>query len=101
MSKSRHNVITPDEIADRYGADSLRVYELFVVPFEDNVQWTEEGISGAHRFLNRIWRWALKVLPEYDPGWQDRLPETGIGADERRLRRKLHQTIRKVGEDLE
>jgi leucyl-tRNA synthetase len=100
MSKSRGNVITPDEIAERYGADSLRVYEMFVVPFEETVQWTEEGISGAHRFLGRIWRWAIQVLPEYDPGWRERLSSVAAGR-ERAIRRKLHQTIRKVGEEIE
>src|SRR5205823_7768886 len=85
----------------KYGADSLRVYEMFVVPFEETVQWTEEGINGAFRFLNRVWRWAADVLPEYDPTWRDRLSGTEIGPAERRIRRKLHQTIRKVGEDIE
>jgi leucyl-tRNA synthetase len=101
MSKSKHNVVTPDEMAAKYGADSLRVYEMFVVPFEETVQWTEEGINGAHRFLNRIWRWAMNATPLYDAGWRDHLPgEEAPGAD-RKIRRKLHQTIRKVGEDIE
>jgi leucyl-tRNA synthetase len=101
MSKSRGNVITPDEIAERYGADSLRVYEMFVVPFEDTVQWTEEGINGAHRFLNRVWRWSAAALASYDPHWRESLAPAEIGPPERRVRRKLHQTIRKVGADLE
>jgi leucyl-tRNA synthetase len=101
MSKSRYNVITPDEIAERYGADSLRVYEMFVVPFEENVQWTEEGINGAFRFLSRVWRWTTSALPEYDPAWREHLPGIAMGPGERKIRRKLHQTIRKVGEDIE
>ena len=71
MSKSRYNVITPDEIAEKYGADSLRIYEMFVVPFEETVQWTEEGIKGAFRFLSRIWRWTTGTLSEYDPAWRE------------------------------
>jgi leucyl-tRNA synthetase len=101
MSKSLYNVITPDEMADRYGADSLRVYEMFVVPFEETVQWTEEGINGAHRFLNRVWRWTTGVLPDYDPHWREQLAGAEPSPDERKIRRKLHQTIRKVSEDLE
>jgi len=101
MSKSRGNVITPDEIADRYGADSLRVYEMFVVPFEETVKWTEEGIHGAHRFLGRVWRWAAQALPVYDPGWRDRLAGAASAPEARRIRRKLHQTIRRVGDELE
>jgi leucyl-tRNA synthetase len=101
MSKSKRNVITPDEIAEKFGADSLRVYEMFVVPFEENVQWTEEGINGAYRFLNRVWRWTVDVLPEYDPTWREHLAGIESGPAERKIRRKLHQTIRKVGEDIE
>src|SRR5207249_659880 len=74
MSKSKGNVITPDAIAERFGADSLRLYEMFVVPFEENVQWTEDGINGAFRFLNRVWRWTASVLPEFDPNWRATLP---------------------------
>ncbi len=56
MSKSRGNVITPEKIVDQYGADSLRVYELFMAPFEQDVDWSEAGIHGARRFLNRVWK---------------------------------------------
>ncbi|MCE5192445.1 MAG: leucine--tRNA ligase [Candidatus Cryosericum sp.] len=55
MSKSRHNVITPDEVVEQYGADTLRLYELFMAPFEQEVAWSKEGISGAHRFVKRLW----------------------------------------------
>ena len=101
MSKSKGNVVTPDEIAEKYGADSLRVYEMFVAPFEDDVQWTEEGMHGAFRFVNRVWRWATGALPVFDPGWRERLSGRATGPEAQGVRRKLHQTIRKVGEDLE
>jgi leucyl-tRNA synthetase len=55
MSKARGNVITPDSIVDQYGADALRVYVLFMAPFEQDVDWSEAGINGARRFLNRVW----------------------------------------------
>lgn len=100
MSKSKGNVVTPDEMAEKYGADSLRVYEMFVAPFEDDVQWNEEGINGAFRFVNRVWRWMMAALPEFDPNWREHLTAE-MDATERRVRRKLHQTIRKVGEDIE
>ncbi len=100
MSKSKGNVVTPDEVAEKYGADSLRVYVMFVVPFEDNVQWSEEGIKGAFRFVNRVWRWSIKTLPEFQPGWRKSLKGIGRGSGQK-IRRKVHQTIRKVGEDLE
>jgi leucyl-tRNA synthetase len=100
MSKSKGNVVTPDEISERYGADSLRVYEMFVAPFEDNVQWSEEGIHGSHRFVTRVWRWLQAALPLYRKDWRSSLPAE-MSQTERRVRRKLHQTVRKVGEQLE
>ncbi|MCC6731262.1 MAG: leucine--tRNA ligase [Chthonomonadales bacterium] len=101
MSKSKGNVVTPDDIADRFGADSLRVYVMFVAPFEDNVQWSEDGINGAHRFVNRLWRWLAAALPVYDPGWRKRVDAAPGGGRTRQVRRKLHQTIRRVGQDVE
>ena len=71
MSKSKGNVVTPDDITERYGADSLRVYEMFVAPFEDDVQWSEEGIQGSHRFVTRVWRWLQAALPLYRRDWRE------------------------------
>jgi leucyl-tRNA synthetase len=100
MSKSKGNVVTPDEIIARYGADSLRVYEMFVAPFEDNVQWSEEGIHGSHRFVARVWRWLQAALPFYRREWRNGLP-ADMSPAERGVRRKLHQTVRKVGAQIE
>jgi len=117
MSKSKRNVVTPDEMAEKYGADSLRLFTLFIAPYEDNVHWTDKGIEGAHRFVNRVWRIWTELRASYLTGWRDELPSIKArtelnaansvdvidtwGESERKLRRKLHQTIRKVGEDLE
>ncbi|HEX7502734.1 MAG TPA: leucine--tRNA ligase, partial [Acidobacteriota bacterium] len=120
MSKSKGNVVTPDDISARYGADSLRVYEMFVAPFEDNVHWSEEGIHGSHRFLTRAWRWLQAALPLYRRDWRDGLPAAGNAAapanpiapgvtgepaepspEVSRVRRKLHQTVHKVGAQIE
>jgi leucyl-tRNA synthetase len=103
MSKSSGNVITPDEMAEQYGADSLRLYSLFVAPFEDTVQWSDKGIDGAHRFVNRLWRLWTELRPHYVADWRARLAEgtSSGGSEGKALRRKLHQTIRKVGEDVE
>ena len=118
MSKSLENVVTPDEMAEKYGADSLRLYGLFVAPFEETVQWTDSGIQNASKYLNRVWRIWTELRTHYEEGKREASAaksaasgETadiagdqnslGWGEDERRLRRKLHQTIRKLGEDLE
>jgi leucyl-tRNA synthetase len=98
MSKSKGNVVSPDDVCERYGADSLRVYEMFVAPFEDNVQWNDEGINGSFRFINRLWRWGTAALSEYQ---SNRTYPTHPSESSRRIRRKLHQTIRKVSADLD
>jgi leucyl-tRNA synthetase len=100
MSKSKGNVVSPDDICERYGADSLRLYEMFVAPYEDNVQWNDEGIHGAHRFANRVWRWLAAASADYDRNWKSTVGDVTDPVS-RAVRRKLHQTIRKVGDDLE
>ncbi len=61
MSKSKGNVVTPDSVVERYGADSLRLYELFIAPFEQSVAWNDRGVQGCLRFLTRFWGFALGV----------------------------------------
>lgn len=96
MSKSRGNVVTPDEAAERYGADALRIYEMFVAPFEENVQWSDEGIRGSAKFLGRVYRFVVQAAARRSHPLSDLYPSL-----ERRLRRKTHQTINKVADDLE
>src|SRR5213079_832748 len=64
MSKSRYNVVNPDDMAAEYGADAMRLYELFMGPLEDGVEWETTGVAGTRRFLDRTWR--LLVDPETD-----------------------------------
>ena len=99
MSKSLYNVVTPDEAAERYGADSLRVYEMFVTPFEETVQWSEDGIRGSSKFLERVYRIVSQFSGGFSTGWRDRIGEGD--ARDRALRRKTHQTVAKVADDLE
>ncbi|MDR3711161.1 MAG: leucine--tRNA ligase [Capsulimonadaceae bacterium] len=100
MSKSKGNVVTPDEVAANYGADSLRVYEMFVAPFEENVQWSEDGIRGSSKFLARVWRLVGQYVDGFDSiRWRESV--AGVTGKEKDLRRKTHQTIQKVGDDLE
>jgi len=102
MSKSLRNVITPDEIAEKYGADSLRVYELFVAPMTEAIQWSEDGINGMHRFLSRVWRIVQDYGENYDSSWRERVrEETNTSPASKAVARKVHQTIRKVTEDIE
>ena len=102
MSKSKRNVITPDAMAEKFGADALRTYELFVAPFEEAVQWNEDGMNGAYRFMGRVWRLLEDFIDRFDSNWQlSILEEVAIDASAKALRRKTHQTIRKVSEDIE
>jgi leucyl-tRNA synthetase len=89
MSKSKKNVVDPDEIIERYGADAVRWFMLSDSPPERDLAWSEAGIEGAWRFVNRIWRLLGAVH------------ETGNGGDDKALDRKLHQTIDGVARDIE
>ena len=94
MSKSRGNVVNPDQIIQEFGADSLRLYEMFMGPLKDMKSWSMKGVEGVHRFLNRVWR--LMVDEESDtlhPLLTDDEPD----AQQLRI---LHQTIKKVTEDI-
>ncbi|MBO7392605.1 MAG: leucine--tRNA ligase [Abditibacteriota bacterium] len=102
MSKSKKNVVTPDSMAEKFGADSLRLYELFVAPFEEAIQWSEEGMSGAFRFAGRVWRLVTSWVDKFDPYWRAKsAEEAGETNKAKNLRRKLHETIKKVGEDID
>ncbi len=100
MSKSKCNVVDPDAMIKRYGADTVRLFMLFAAPPERDLEWSDQGIEGAHRFLQRVFRLVtehLEPLTAVKPyqGRQEDLPK-GLKA----LRRKTHQTIRKVTEDI-
>ncbi|HEX2186550.1 MAG TPA: leucine--tRNA ligase, partial [Chloroflexota bacterium] len=93
MSKSLRNVITPDEVVARYGADSLRLYELFMAPFDQEVAWSEEGINGTRRFLGRIWDLVTR-------SWEEAAGQRFEGQDEA-LTRLRHKTVQRVTQDIE
>jgi len=96
MSKSRGNVITPDEYVSELGADAVRAYLMFVAPWEQGGEWDDSGISGISRWLNRVWN---LVLVGYSEGGE--VSPAVRQKAERELSRVVHQTIRKVSGDLE
>jgi leucyl-tRNA synthetase len=95
MSKSRGNVINPDDVVRQYGADSLRLYEMFMGPLEQVKPWSMRGVEGVHRFLNRVWR----LVCDEEIGAV--LPAVVDAEPDRAQLKLLHGLIRKVGEDIE
>ena len=102
MSKSKGNVVSPDEMVARYGADSTRVYALFAAPPDRDLDWRENGVEGVSRFLARVYRLVKKngrSLPQFD--WKQEAAMPYAQGSPRDLQRKLHQTLRKISQDFE
>src|SRR4030081_2943684 len=98
MSKSRGNVISPDEVIDKYGADAFRCYEMFMGPLEQMKPWSMNGVEGVSRFLARVWR----LVMEEDQAGEWVLSSSVAEAEPTSAQRKvIHATIKKVGEDIE
>jgi leucyl-tRNA synthetase len=97
MSKSRGNVVTPEEICEKYGADTARVYTLFIGPPELDAEWSERGVEGVFRFLSRVYRLFEENLNQFDPDWRGKIDQLG----DREKRRLTHSTIKKVTQDIE
>lgn len=96
MSKSKYNVVSPDSICEEYGADSLRLYEMFLGPLEQSKPWNTAGISGVHSFLKKLWR-----LYHTGPDGQFKMDDTTLEAEVAPESYKtLHRTIKKVEEDI-
>jgi len=101
MSKSKGNVVSPDELIRKYGADTLRLYTLFIGPPEKDAEWSDTAVEGSFRFLNRVWRrvYETRAILADARGW--RPDPSGMEAPERELWRKTHESIAKITRDLE
>ena len=99
MSKSLGNVVSPEEIIEKYGADTARLFILFAAPVERDLDWSDQGVEGAFRFLNRVWRILLQFedVIKSAPAACD---PSGLTSAETELRRVLHMTVKKVTEDV-
>ena len=97
MSKSKNNGIDPQEMVEKYGADTVRLFMMFASPAEMTLEWQESGVEGAKRFLGRVWN----LVYEYsqNPAKTD-LDVTALSADQKALRRDVHKTIAKVSDDI-
>jgi len=100
MSKSKRNVIDPNTLLDRYGADTTRLFCLFAAPPEKDLEWSEQGVEGGFRFLSRVWRLAADWMPHIG-GARAYDGSTALEGPLKELHRKTHETIRKVTRDIE
>jgi len=95
MSKSKNNGVDPQEAIKQYGADTVRLYTMFAAPPEQTLEWSDSGVQGAQRFLQRVWRLSYELLQQADRG-----DATNLNKDEKDARRKVHETIQKVSDDV-
>ncbi|NPB06074.1 MAG: class I tRNA ligase family protein [Aquificae bacterium] len=100
MSKSKGNVVDPEEAVKRYGADTVRLYVLFAAPPEQDFEWTEEGIQGAYRFLNRYWQTAQRLIPLIKGLSWSREELRKVSGKARELRREAHRALKEYLEDF-
>ena len=119
MSKSKGNVVSPDELIKKYGADTIRLYTLFIGPPEKDAEWSDRGVEGAYRFLGRVWRLVQQAMKDKRPSFAGEESHGRFASEGRRrtkdepkdekidpkldiaLKRKMHQTIKKVTNDIE
>jgi leucyl-tRNA synthetase len=99
MSKSVGNVVNPDDVIREYGADSLRLYEMFMGPLEQVKPWQMKGVEGVHRFLARVWRVAMEENQSGE--WQISSRIQSSACSDAKLRKVVHETIKKVTDDIE
>ena len=99
MSKSKGNVVSPEEIIGQYGADTARLFILFAAPVDRDLDWSDDGVAGAYRFLRRVWR-IMEIFEDKIKSSSDDYDITALTAEEKELRRVLHTTIKKVTEDI-
>jgi len=100
MSKSRGNVVSPDEMVARYGADSARLYVLFAAPPDRDCDWQDSGIEGIQRFLGRVYRFFVRNARPDHPDWRKPAPSE-LSPEARAIQRKSHQTIKRVSDDFQ
>ncbi len=98
MSKSKGNIVSPEEIIETYGADTARLFILFAAPPERDLEWSDQGVEGCSRFLNRVWRLVAPLAEELPAA--PSIPAGELTGVNREMRRLTHQTIKKVTEDI-
>ncbi|WP_415718723.1 leucine--tRNA ligase [Maridesulfovibrio sp.] len=101
MSKSKGNVVDPNAMINKYGADATRLFILFASPPEKDLEWSDQGLEGAHRFLNRIWRLAEEFEGKLSAVGACAKPSMELSSDAKKLRLKEHETVKRASRDME
>jgi leucyl-tRNA synthetase len=97
MSKSKGNTVDPQALIEQYGADTARLFMMFAAPPEQSLEWSDAGVEGAHRFLKRLWK---RVYEHLQVGSPPALEVTALNEEQKAMRRVVHETIRKVSDDM-
>ncbi|MEO0436394.1 MAG: leucine--tRNA ligase [Pseudomonadota bacterium] len=101
MSKSKGNTVDPQSLIDSHGADTVRLFSLFAAPPDQSLEWSEDGVEGALRFIKRVWRLVYENHSHSDSALDFKITTATLDADSKALRRKVHETIAKVSDDME
>jgi leucyl-tRNA synthetase len=101
MSKSKRNIIDPEDLISRYGADTARLFTLFAAPPEKDLEWSDQGVEGAYRFLSRLWRLVFQQRELWATSAASNNGAGELSPELRDLRRTIHRTIKKVSDDIE
>ena len=100
MSKSKGNTVDPQEMISKYGADTARLFILFAAPPTQDLEWSDSGIEGAHRFINKLYRLVVGFITDTKTYETPSLVPSSLNNDQKKLRQKTHQSLKKVGDDI-
>ena len=100
MSKSKGNTVDPQKMISKYGADTARLFILFAAPPTQDLEWSDSGIEGAHRFINKLYRLVIGFIAESKTHKTPSLAQNSLNNDQKELRRKAHRSLKKVGDDI-
>ena len=99
MSKSKGNTVDPQEMISKYGADTARLFILFAAPPTQDLEWSDSGIEGAHRFINKLYRLVVGFITDTKTYETTSLVPSSLNNNQKKLRQKTHQSLKKVGDD--
>lgn len=100
MSKSKGNTVDPQGMIEKYGADTVRLFVMFAAPPEQSLEWSDSGVEGSHRFLNRVWRLVQTHIEACKTTQPDQVVAADLSKEQKELRLKLHETLQKVTDDM-